>query len=49
MDSAEITALRTGAATAVAARYLARADAAAAAVYERAVRAGRGVEIDLGA
>ena len=49
MDSAEITALRTGAATAVAARYLARAAAAVAAVYERAVRAGRGVEIDLGA
>jgi ornithine cyclodeaminase/alanine dehydrogenase-like protein (mu-crystallin family) len=32
MDSAEITALRTGAATAVAARYLARADAAVATV-----------------
>ena len=48
MDCTWITAVRTGAATAVAARYLARANASTARlIYHRALEAGVGIELPL--
>jgi alanine dehydrogenase len=49
MDSGSVTALRTGAATAVASRHLTRPDARAATIVGCGVQGGRGTEVTLDA